>query len=55
MSRTLRAHLLLIAVVFIWGATFVLIKDALRDVSPLLFNFIRMVIAFVCQIGRAHV
>ena len=48
MSRSLRAHLLLTAVVFIWGATFVLIKGALRDVSPLLFNFIRMTLAFAC-------
>ncbi len=56
MSRSWRAHLLLIAVVFIWGATFVLIKDALRDVSPLLFNFIRMTLAFCCLAGvyRAH-
>lgn len=56
MSRSLRAHLLLIAVVFIWGATFVLIKDALRDVSPLLFNFIRMTLAFACLaiVYRAH-
>jgi drug/metabolite transporter (DMT)-like permease len=56
MSRSLRAHVLLIAVVFIWGATFVLIKDALRDVSPLLFNFIRMTLAFVCLsiVYRAH-
>jgi drug/metabolite transporter (DMT)-like permease len=48
MSRPMRAHLLLTAVVFIWGATFVLIKGALRDVSPLLFNFIRMALAFGC-------
>lgn len=56
MSRSLRAHLLLIAVVFIWGATFVLIKDALRDVSPLLFNFIRMTLAFACLaiVYRSH-
>ncbi|HTZ90032.1 MAG TPA: DMT family transporter [Alloacidobacterium sp.] len=56
MSRSLRAHLLLTAVVFIWGATFVLIKDALRDVSPLLFNFIRMMLAFGClaAVYRAH-
>src|SRR5579883_3376267 len=56
MSRSLRAHVLLIAVVFIWGATFVLIKDALRDVSPLLFNFIRMTMAFACLaiVYRAH-
>jgi drug/metabolite transporter (DMT)-like permease len=56
MSRSLRAHLLLTAVVFIWGATFVLIKGALRDVSPLLFNFIRMTLAFVCLavVYRSH-
>ena len=41
------AHLLLLGVVFVWGATFVLIKDALRDVSPLLFNLLRMTIAFI--------
>jgi drug/metabolite transporter (DMT)-like permease len=56
MSRSLRAHVLLIAVVFVWGATFVLIKDALQDVSPLLFNFIRMALAFFCLaiVYRAH-
>ncbi len=56
MSRSLRAHLLLTAVVFIWGATFVLIKGALRDVSPLLFNFIRMTMAFGCLavVYRSH-
>ena len=29
----------------IWGSTFVVVKDALRDVSPLLFNLLRMIIA----------
>jgi drug/metabolite transporter (DMT)-like permease len=45
MSRNLKAHLLLILVTFIWGATFVQIKDALRDISPLLFNAVRMLVA----------
>lgn len=45
MSRTLKAHLLLVLVTFIWGATFVQIKGALRDVSPLLFNAMRMAVA----------
>jgi drug/metabolite transporter (DMT)-like permease len=45
MRRTTLAHLLLLAVVFVWGATFVLIKDALGDVSPLLFVLLRMVLA----------
>jgi drug/metabolite transporter (DMT)-like permease len=47
LSPRVAAHLLLLGVVFVWGATFVLIKDALRDVSPLLFNLLRMTIAFI--------
>jgi drug/metabolite transporter (DMT)-like permease len=47
LSPTSQAHLLLLAVVIIWGATFVLIKDALQDASPLLFNLIRMALAFL--------
>lgn len=54
--RSLRAHLLLLAVVCIWGSTFVVVKNALADVSPLLFNLIRMSLAFVCLllIYRRH-
>jgi len=48
MSEKLRAHLLLLAVVAMWGSTFVLVKDALRDVSPLLFNLLRMTLATLC-------
>ena len=48
MSRSLKAHLLLILVTFIWGATFVVIKSALTEISPLLFNAIRMTLAAVC-------
>ncbi len=47
-SRSLRAHILLIGVVGVWGSTFVVVKDALADVSPLLFNFVRMTLAFLC-------
>jgi drug/metabolite transporter (DMT)-like permease len=55
-SGNLRAHLLLLAVVCIWGSTFVVVKDALTDVSPLLFNVIRMTLAFGCLalIYRRH-
>src|SRR5579875_4061465 len=55
-SRSLRAHLLLIAVVAVWGSTFVVVKDALSDISPLLFNLIRMVLAFLslAVIYRGH-
>jgi drug/metabolite transporter (DMT)-like permease len=48
MSQKLQAHLLLLAVVVVWGSTFVLVKDALADISPLLFNFVRMALATVC-------
>jgi drug/metabolite transporter (DMT)-like permease len=46
-SDSTLAHLLLLAVVAIWGATFALVKDALQDISPLLFNLIRMTLAFL--------
>jgi drug/metabolite transporter (DMT)-like permease len=29
----------------VWGSTFVLVKDALTDASPLLFNLLRMIVA----------
>ncbi len=45
LSRSVRAHLLLLAVVMVWGATFVLVKDALRDITPLFFNLLRMALA----------
>lgn len=54
MSRTLKAHILLIAVTFIWGATFVVIKNALRDISPLLFNAVRMTLASLCLAAIYH-
>jgi drug/metabolite transporter (DMT)-like permease len=46
LSPSTTADLLLLAVVFIWGSTFVLVKDALQDASPLLFNLLRMTLAF---------
>jgi drug/metabolite transporter (DMT)-like permease len=52
MSRSLKAHLLLLAATFVWGSTFIVIKSALSDASPLVFNAMRMVIAalFLCAI-----
>ncbi|MHB1022976.1 MAG: DMT family transporter [Acidobacteriaceae bacterium] len=47
LSASTLAHVLMLAVVFVWGSTFVLVKDALRDASPLLFNLLRMTLAFV--------
>ena len=52
----MRAHLLLLAVALLWGVTFVVVKDALSDITPLLFNLIRMVLAFLCMavVYRRH-
>lgn len=44
-SRRTLAHLLLLATVIIWGATFALVKSALADATPLLFNLMRMALA----------
>lgn len=45
-SRTMVAHLLLLAVVLVWGVTFSLVKSALTETTPLVFNVIRMTLAF---------
>ena len=45
MSRSAKAHILLILTTLVWGVTFVQIKDALSDISPLLFNAVRMALA----------
>ncbi len=45
MRRDTLATLLLTLVALVWGSTFVLIKAALADVSPLLFNLLRMALA----------
>jgi drug/metabolite transporter (DMT)-like permease len=44
-SRSLKAHLLLVLITLIWGSTFVLIKQALQDSSPLVLNAVRMILA----------
>ena len=54
LSNSTLAHLLLLGVVAIWGATFALVKDALQDVSPLLFNLIRMALAFLAMAVLNH-
>jgi drug/metabolite transporter (DMT)-like permease len=45
MSRSIKAHLLLLAATFVWGSTFIVIKSALVDSTPLVFNAVRMVFA----------
>ncbi|MGA2831457.1 MAG: DMT family transporter [Terracidiphilus sp.] len=42
----LRAYLLMLFVVAVWGSTFVLVKSALSDATPAAFNLVRMTLAF---------
>ncbi len=53
--RTL-AYLLLLLTVLVWGATFTLVKSALRDASPLLFNLMRFTLAtlVLAVVNRRH-
>ncbi|MGI6588379.1 MAG: DMT family transporter [Peptococcia bacterium] len=43
---TIQADVLLLSVAFIWGATFVVVKNALEGITPFAFNFVRFTIAF---------
>ncbi len=45
MSRSLKAHILLVFATLVWGSTFVLIKAALAGITPLAFNAVRMLMA----------
>lgn len=47
MSRSLKAHLLLVFVTYVWGATFITIKTALNESTPLTFNAVRMTFASI--------
>jgi drug/metabolite transporter (DMT)-like permease len=50
----LRAYLLMLFVVAVWGSTFVLIKSALADASPAAFNLARMILAFLVLAAAYH-
>jgi len=50
----LRAYLLMLFVVAVWGSTFVLIKSALADATPAAFNLARMTLAFLILAAVYH-
>jgi drug/metabolite transporter (DMT)-like permease len=50
MSRSLQAHILLLLATLVWGSTFLAIKLALADSTPLVFNAARMTVA-ACLLG----
>src|SRR5579863_421160 len=50
----LRAYLLMLFVVAVWGSTFVVIKGALADATPAAFNLARMTLAFLVLAAVYH-
>ena len=54
MQMKLRAYLLMLFVVAVWGSTFVLIKGALADATPAAFNLVRMTLAFAVLAAAYH-
>jgi drug/metabolite transporter (DMT)-like permease len=50
----LRAYLLMLFVVAVWGSTFVLVKGALADATPAAFNLVRMTLAFALLAVAYH-
>ena len=54
MQMKLRAYLLMLFVVAVWGSTFVVIKGALADATPAAFNLARMTLAFVVLAVAYH-
>ncbi len=56
LSRSLKADLALIAITFIWGSTFTVVKASLEQISPVLFVALRFwlatVIVLVCMPGQ---
>jgi drug/metabolite transporter (DMT)-like permease len=48
------AHISLLVITIIWGTTFVVVKTALTDASPAVFNLLRMAIAFVILAAVYH-
>jgi drug/metabolite transporter (DMT)-like permease len=50
----LRAYLLMLFAVAVWGSTFVLVKGALADATPAAFNLMRMTLAFALLAVAYH-
>jgi drug/metabolite transporter (DMT)-like permease len=50
----LRAYVLMLLVVAVWGSTFVVIKGALADATPAAFNLVRMSLAFALLAVAYH-
>ncbi|MEA1960958.1 MAG: DMT family transporter [Bacillota bacterium] len=48
------AELTMLMVAFVWGTTFVIVKNALADIGPFLFLGIRFILAFIVLAAFSH-
>ncbi|MTI80109.1 MAG: DMT family transporter [Firmicutes bacterium] len=53
-SKQAKADFSLLSVAFVWGVTFVVIQDALSDITPHYFNAIRFFLAFLFLAAVYH-
>ncbi|MDD4776500.1 MAG: DMT family transporter [Syntrophomonas sp.] len=53
-SMRTKADLTMLGVSFVWGATFVIVKNALADIGPFLFVGLRFILAFLVLIALSH-
>jgi len=53
-SMRTKADLTMLGVAFVWGATFVIVKNALADIGPFLFVGLRFILAFLVLIALSH-
>ena len=51
LPQRVKADLALVGVIFIWGTSFVIVKTALADASPLMFLLLRFVVAGVAMLA----
>ena len=54
MSSPTKARVLLLATALLWGLTFTLVKTALADSTPLLFNLVRFTLATLTMVAIHH-
>jgi drug/metabolite transporter (DMT)-like permease len=50
----IQAELIMVFVAFIWGATFVVVKNALADIGPFIFLGIRFLLAFLVLLAMTY-
>ncbi|MCA9982297.1 MAG: DMT family transporter, partial [Anaerolineales bacterium] len=52
-SGAIISEIFFLGIVFIWGVTYVVSKNALQEIGPLAYNSLRMALGFVILAGLA--